>query len=282
METPLPKNGKFLMLALDHREGFRKIINPESPDAVSKDLIVNYKFQILTSLKDQFTACLIDDDYGLPAYKMLNPQPKTPFLLAIENTGFREENGERITIVEKKAEDLKKLGASAVKLLIYFNPDAKSATRQMETAKRVIEDAHANQLPLFLEIVTYDTEAEGRVLDSLKTFITTGVRPDVWKLEFPGSEELCELVTEECKGTPWILLTRGASYSLFCDQLEIAVKNGCQGFLAGRSLWQDLLQIKNENEKQTFLKVTLPSRFDELTDIVANFSKKKRRITAET
>lgn len=268
---PLPNN-KYLMLALDHRDGFRKIINPENPSLVSKEVAIEYKKQILESLKDKFSACLIDEDYGLPAYKSITPALSIPYLLPIENTGYKDEDGERITIVEKAADYLKNLGASAVKLLVYFCPNSKSSQVQIQTAKKVIEDSHNNGLPVFLEIVTYNSESEDRVFESVKEFLKQGAVPDVFKIEFPGNEEQCINITKMVGDIPWILLTRGASYSMFYDQLEIASKNGCQGFLAGRSLWQELLNIKDKKEKEIFLKETLPNRFDEIKEIVNSYT----------
>lgn len=272
--SPLP-NSKYLMLALDHREGFRKIINPDDPNSVSKEVAIEYKKQIIEALKDKFSACLIDEDYGLPAYKCINPPLSIPYLLPIENTGYKDVDGERVTIVEKTADYLKSKGAYAVKLLVYFCPKSKSSMFQIETAKKVIQDSHDNGLPVFLEIVTYNSESEDRVYESVKEFLNKGATPDVFKIEYPGSEEQCINVSKIVGDIPWILLTRGASYSMFYDQLEVASKNGCQGFLAGRSLWQELLTIKDEKEKETFLKETLPNRFDEIKEIVNSYTQTK-------
>lgn len=274
MDSRSLPNCKYLMLALDHREGFRKIINPDNPSLVSKETAIEYKKQILESLKDKFSACLIDEDYGLPAYKSITPALSTPFLLPMENTGYKDENGERITIVEKTAEQLKNLGASAIKLLIYFCPNSKSSRIQIETAKRVIEDTHNNGLPIFLEIVTYNSKSEDRVYESVKEFLGDCAKPDVFKIEFPGSEQQCINITKMLGDTPWILLTKGVDYDEFCNQLEASSKNGCQGFLAGRSLWQELLQMKDKKDKELFLRETLPSRFDEIKNIVNSYINK--------
>ncbi len=268
---PLPSN-KYLMLALDHRDGFRKIINPDNPSIVSREVAIEYKRLILNSLKDKFSACLIDEDYGLPAYKLITPPLTIPYLLPIENTGYKDVDGERVTIIEKAADYLKELGASAVKLLVYFCPCSKSSSLQIQTALKVIEDSHNAGLPIFLEIVTYNSESEDRVFESVKEFMGKGAIPDVFKIEFPGSEKQCRNITDLLGDIPWILLTRGASYSMFYDQLEVASKNGCQGFLAGRSLWQELLNIKDEKEKEIFLKETLPRRFDEIKEIVNSYN----------
>jgi len=57
---------------------------------------------------------------------------------------------------------------------------------------------------------------------------------------------------------PWILLSRGADYTLFKEQLLIASDNGCWGFLAGRSLWQDYFSFtKSQKRKIPQRNVTL-------------------------
>ena len=76
------ENNTFLMLALDHRESFKKFINPENPDSVTNEVATESKKKIIDKLKDKFTGVLIDINYGLPAYKELGTNK--PFLLPME------------------------------------------------------------------------------------------------------------------------------------------------------------------------------------------------------
>jgi len=260
-------NGKFLMLALDHRETFRKLLNPNDPKSVDKNEIINYKKEILMSLKNRASGFLIDDEYGLEAYKLLMIIDTKPYLLAIENSGYLEQNGGRLTVVEKTANELKDKGALGVKLLIYFDKDNMTAGSQIRTAKAVLQDSHNNDLPLFLEIVTYGPQRKNKVSSNVEYLLSNDIIPDVFKIEYPGSADECKKITKILRETPWILLTKGTDYTEFCDQLRVSSQNGCSGFLAGRSLWQDLLNIKDPHEKDRFLKETLPSRFDEITKI---------------
>ncbi len=260
------QNGNYLMLAFDHRDSFRKLVSPLDPNKTPREELIDIKKKILNSLKDKFTGTLIDEEFGLQAYKSLGLD--SSFLLPIEESGYKEVNGERITVVSKKASDLKSLGASGVKLLIYFNPDLESSKQQIQTAKNVLDDSHKNNLPLFLEIVTYNMEGDDRVYKSLETFLNNDVVPDVFKIEYPGSDYLASKVTNLLKSTPWILLTRGANYTLFCEELRVSAQNGCRGFLAGRSVWQDYITIQNLDDKNRFLTETLPQRFEEIKKIV--------------
>jgi tagatose-1,6-bisphosphate aldolase len=145
------ENERYLMLALDHRESFRKLINPQNPEKISKDEASKNKGKIIESLKDKFSGVLIDQEYGLGPYKEL--QINKPFLLPMEESGYELVDNERINKIIYKCSDIKNSGASGAKILLYFNPDyEKSAKIQADIAKQALEDAHQNNLPLFLEI----------------------------------------------------------------------------------------------------------------------------------
>lgn len=254
-------NGKFLMLALDHRGSFKKLIDPQNPDSVSDDTVVQLKSEIIQALQDQFSGLLIDEVWGLDAY-----QDRTkPFLLPLEKTGYVDEGGERVTELEYSVGQIKGMGASGAKLLLYFNPNVESVSKQLETARKVMEDCKQNNFPFFLEIVTY-SEGEDLVVESVRRFLEEEIVSDVWKLEYPGSLEGCQEITSLVGNTPWILLTGGQSFDQFKPELETAINGGTKGFLAGRALWQEVCRLEGE-QKQKFLSETLSERFKIIAEI---------------
>ncbi len=262
--------GKFLMLALDHRESFKKLINPENHEAVSDGEAIKLKSEIIKALEPEFSSLLIDIKTGLPAYT----QKSKPFLLPLEKSGYTDKEGERITDIEFNVSDLKSYGASGAKLLLYFNPNLESATKQIETARKVLNDARENDFPLFFEFVTYSPKGEIEdkekiILDSLDLLLKENIRPDVYKLEYPGSLEGCKKITEKLKDLPWILLTGGVSFEKFDVELKDAIGGGAQGFLAGRAIWQEVCKLEGE-EKEKFLKETLPNRFKEICRVATS------------
>lgn len=267
------QNGQFLMLALDHRGSFRKILNPQHPELVKKEKIIKIKKELIESLKDQFSGFLIDPEFGLPAYQSLNLPLNKPYLLSVEKSGFQEVGEERITQIEYQVDQLKKMGASGVKLLLYFNPYVKTAQLQLQTAAKVWHDCQAVNLPLFLEIVTYYTESTAwaklnLVTESVKRFLSYGIRADVFKLDYPKDEVSCRLISSLLGKTPWILLSRGENFEIFKKQLEIVVENGASGFLAGRSLWQEIGRYQDDHERREFLNTVVKKRFQEIVSIV--------------
>lgn len=262
-------NGKILMLALDHRGSFRKFLNPQNPEGADKDLAIKIKSEIIDSVYGQMSGVLVDQVYGLPAYKTLNPNNK-PYLLPSEKTGYSNSpKGERITEIQYSAKQIKNDGGSGVKLLIYFNPNGETTKTQIETSGKVLEDAHSQNMPFFLEIVTYgQPERKAVVVESVKQFIEAGVVPDVFKIEYPGSPEACNMIKGMVGETPWILLTRGGEFDSFVEHLQHAVNSGCSGFLAGRSLWQEAVSIRDTKERILFLRETTAERFKTISSIV--------------
>ncbi len=252
------KDDKFLMLAFDHRGSFKKFINPNNPDSVTAEQATLLKKKIISSLDGLFSGILVDIETGLPAYE----NRSVPFLLPLEASGYVEDGGDRITKIERKATEIKQLGAHGAKILLYFNPDVPSANQQLETALKVVEDCRSVGLPLFLEIRVYpeNAVAPSLVERSVQAFQKAGVKPDVWKLEYPGNLESCKVITETVGDTPWILLTAGVSFDQFADQLRDAAASGVDGFLAGRAVWQEAAKLTGEAQEE-FLRDELPKRF---------------------
>ena len=266
------QNNKYLMLALDQRGSFRKLINPQTPDQVSPEQMIELKAKILSSLPPQTTGFLIDPEFGLPALKKAmeqNPDlPNKPFLMCVEKSGYQDNNQERVNQIQYPVAELKNMGAAGIKLLIYFNPGAQTAAVQLQTAKTVLADCQKNNLPLFLEIVTYNLKDEQKskaelILKSLKIFSQLQIKPAVFKLEYPEKESACLKITQILQPIPWVILSAGVTFNLFYPKVKAAMKNGAAGFLVGRALWQEATQLKDQDQ-QIFLKKVLPKRFAQL------------------
>lgn len=279
--TKFQKDGKYLLLAFDHRGSFKKYVNKDNSEAASDKEIIEVKSLVIDALNDLMSGVLIDPVWGLPAYKKAGAGK--PYLLCLEKTGYVESGEKRLNELQYTGAELKKWGASAAKILIYSNPKDKEATnRQLETSRQALREAHENDLPLFLEFVTYDNNENKKglpsqkrlggkraklIMDSLKIYIEAGVVPDVWKLEYPGDRAACEKITEIAGKTPWVLLTRGEEFDIFYSQLQDAISAGASGFLAGRALWQEIGDYREEKFRKDFLDKVVRKRFAEISKI---------------
>lgn len=263
------KNGKYLMLALDHRGSFKKFVNKDSPDSATDADITRVKKMIIDSCYDDMSGILIDPDWGLPAYKGKDK----PYLLCIEKTGYVETEGERNNELMYSADELRKLGASGIKMLLYFNPDGDNCESQIDVAREALRQSADADLPFFLEPITYGKEAEidrsTAVIRSVQMILDGGVRPDVFKLQYPGSPEACAKISEILNKAeiPWILLTGGENFDLFRERIRIAASYGAVGFLAGRAIWQEIADCPDDESRLKFLSEVSKKRFKEVCEI---------------
>lgn len=269
-------NNRFLMPALDHRGSFERMLGASSENMTREEKAVWVKKMVIQVTYDRASGYLLDPGVGLKSYRQFiaenNPPIIKPYLLCIEKSGYRDEDFERITELDYSVADLKNMGAKGVKILLYFHPFVKSTPKQLEIAKRVLSDCQRENLPFFLEFLTYEikgleNEIAALIFKSLKMFLENKIVPDVFKLEYPGNGAACKNITKILGKTPWILLTKAGEYKDFRLNLEIAIKNGASGFLAGRSLWKDFIDYPKD-EWPEFFRETVRKRFGEIVSLV--------------
>lgn len=260
------RNGFFSMLALDHRDSFKRMIGGEVLDAD----VIERKKEIIAALGMRPSGILVDMEHGLAALR--EAESSAPFLLAMEGSGY-EGGEERHTRLAHAARDIRGAGARGAKLLLYMRGEERDAS-QVAVGKRAFLDAESATLPLFLEIVTYGEgpgDAGSKTLAAMALLTAAGVRPAVWKLEAPGSPELCGEITAAANGAPWILLSRGTDFERFAWELKECIAFGAKGFLVGRSLWKEALTLGGQ-ERARFLNETMPERFETLCSVLGDAS----------
>src|SRR3972149_6690101 len=240
--------GRFKMLAIDQRDSLRKALGNatgRAADQVTYDDMAATKTLITEVLSPYATATLVDPVYGLP--RAVNVIPGDVGLLAAtEETGYDrggpagKERKSRL-IDGWSVAKAKRAGANAVKLLIYYNPEASSEVRahQQQLVRRVGEDCVREDIPFLLELVTYPLAEPSA---------------DTPKLEFPGdlkyAREFCAGAFDgkerpavydvaqvkgfcrelnEVSRRPWVILSGGVDIKEFLANLELALDAGASG-----------------------------------------------------
>jgi tagatose-1,6-bisphosphate aldolase len=279
----------FTITALDHRGSLRKAINPDDPSSVSYDKMVAYKMKLMSALAPHSSAILIDPIFGAaPALAGGYIAGDQGFLVSLEATGYEDSEGDRKTSAADgwSVAKIKRMGASAVKILLYYNPGSSTSAQQEEFIKQAAKDCRENDIPMLVEPMTYNLvggpkkgTAEfaelkpGMVIETAKRLCPLGV--DVLKAEFPDDpdhETDTAKMADHCReltqaaGVPWVLLSAGVGYDTFKLQTTIACENGASGFLAGRAIWQEAPGLP-EDEQVGFLNSTAVDRLNELTTI---------------
>jgi tagatose 1,6-diphosphate aldolase len=276
-------NGFLTICALDHRAALARAMNRKDPDAVPYEEMVNFKLDLCRAVAPVASAVLLDPVYGAAQAIAAGTLPgHIGLLVTLEKTGYTE------LIPGWSTEKIKKMGASAVKLLVYFRSDLKeTASRQMNLIRRVADDCIKEDIPLLVETLSYPVEEVGvsaRKFADMKPGLVieaarqvTSLPIDVLKTEFPADMKferdetrLLELCRELDRASrlPWVLLSAGADFETFSKQVEIACQAGASGFLAGRALWQEGAQIHSREERMKFFKNTAATRLKRLAETV--------------
>jgi tagatose 1,6-diphosphate aldolase len=288
--------GMMTMCAIDHRGALKRALNEKNLAAVSYQDIVDFKLDLCQAVAAFASAILLDPEYGAGQAIAAGLLPGSKGLLvSMEKTGYSGDSTARITELlpgwsVKKA---KRMGASAVKLLIYFRPDLKDiASKQLDLVARLADQCLEEDIAFLVEPVSYPIEEGGA---SLKQFAEikpalvietarqiTALPIDVLKVEFPADTKFeqdegrllkfCQELNQASR-LPWVLLSAGVDFDSFKKQVEIACKAGASGFLAGRALWQEGAKIRSREERINFLRNTAAPRLKKLAEIADRYGK---------
>jgi len=288
--------GVFIMCAMDHRGSLKAMIEKEQPeDEADYQELVDYKLELCQALAPYSSAVLLDPNYGAAQCISSGVLPGgTGLLVSIEATGYKNTRKGRITSLLKNwtVGKIRRMGASAVKLLVYFRPDlSEVANRQLKTIRNVAEECLKYDIPLLVETQTYPTQNEDSKtskFSALKPQLVietarqiTSLPIDVLKSEFPadlkyepdGTKLLqyCKQLDEASK-VPWVILSAGVEYEEFRKEVEIACSAGASGFLGGRAIWQEALHFTDKKDRRKFLSTTVVDRLKELAEIATKYA----------
>jgi tagatose 1,6-diphosphate aldolase len=285
-------DGRFTMLALDHRGNLKRAFNPEAPDSVTYQQIVQFKQELTAILSPVADGMLLDPVYGAAqaiASGVLDPG--TGLLVAVEKTGYAGDPTERQSqlLPAWGVEKIARMGAAAVKLLVYYHPDSANVAQQEAFVLQVAEDCKKYDIPLFLEPLSFSldttvkdlpsSERRRVVIETARRLTPLGV--DVLKAEFPLNivDEPDEGIwLEACRElssaslVPWVLLSAGVSFETFLIQTRIACQAGASGVLAGRAVWKEAVHLVG-SERSEFIQTTAKERLTQLTQVVTTYAK---------
>ena len=123
--------GAIAVLALDHRNNLRRALNPVHPEMVTSDSLSSFKIEVTKTLAPYASAVLLDPEVGAFQAIASGVLPgSVGLVVALEATGYTGDpsaRGSRI-LDNWSVEKARRMGADAVKLLVYYHPDSQKAT----------------------------------------------------------------------------------------------------------------------------------------------------------
>ncbi len=160
---------------------------------------------------------------------------------------------------------IRRIGGDAVKVLVWYRPDAPAAIRAHQEAfvRAAGEACRAHDITHLLEVLIYplpgedpaamEAQRERLVLESIRPFTDPAYGVDIFKLEPPGpiagvpdpeGAEAAALQSAYDRMAamlprPWVMLSAGAGAADFMRSLRYAYRAGAAGYLAGRAIWAE-------------------------------------------
>jgi tagatose 1,6-diphosphate aldolase len=251
----------FTCLALDHRQNLRRALNPSDPTAVSDAELSRFKLEVTAALAPAATAVLLDPEYSAAQAVAAGVIPKqVGLVVALEATGYSGEPTARQSQILPgwSVEKAKRMGASMVKLLVYYHPDSPTAAEIEIFVEQVADECQKYDLGLMLEPLSYPLEAGKKLASSEKRSVVvetarrlTPLGIDVLKAEFPLALEesdetrwaaACAEISSASQ-VPWILLSAAVSFETYLHQVAVACKAGASGIAVGRAVWQEAVSM---------------------------------------
>ena len=286
-------DGTFAMLAIDQRGSLIDTMSNYKGETATFAQVGALKRDIVQILSPLTSATLVDAEVGYPATVADDTFPgDVGMLVALEKSGYLGDPTLRRTALLEgwNPQRIRLAGATGVKLLVYYRPDAENAAEQEALVQEVAKQAHAAELPLFLEPLHYSLDPDAKtvssalrrelVVETAKRLIPLGV--DVLKAEFPVDvkqtddeaewADACAELSAASHGAPWVLLSAGVDYETFLRQVKVACQNGASGILCGRAVWKETMTMP-ASERREFLRSVSVPRFERLRHLVSAFAR---------
>ena len=300
------QNGVISALAIDQRGSLKEMIAEGSKENIGDEGITHFKELVSEELTPFSSSILLDPEYGIPASKARDKN--AGLLLAYEKTGYdASEPGRLPDLLEDwSVKRLKEVGADAVKFLLYYDVDEEEKINEYKHVyiERIGSECMAEDIPFFLEIVSYDTNNDDvkgkdyakvkphKVIEAMKEFSKSQYNVSVLKVEVPVNmsfvegfsennssvytkEEAAQYYREQSEATnlPFIFLSAGVTAKMFQETLEFAHEAGStfNGVLCGRATWKDgVASFSSEGEQagRNWLKETGKNNIEELNEVI--------------
>lgn len=288
--------GRLAVLAMDQRATLRRMLDGAGTPSADADLSA-FKVDVVRALGPLSTGVLLDPDFGVGPVRDAGALPAgVGLLVAAEPVEKAKWNDEIRTIVdpERGAAYVVERGGDALKFLVQWRPgrpaaagDPDLAAEAVASSGSVIADCAKAGLPSVIEpLITrmpgeapFTPETAGPiVIESARQL--AALRPDLLKLEWPGSEDGCRRVSEALGDVPWALLSAGVGIDEFVERVTIALDAGAVGFIAGRAIWGEAVAVEGE-ERVAFLHETAVPRLAALCDVLAQHGRSWRDVAGK-
>ena len=284
----------FSIIAMDQRNTLRRMFTAVGLDASDDDLRTA-KADVARVLTPAATGLLSDPTYGVPAITQARAlAPNCGLLIAAEPSERRSYQGEPRTHrdLALDAQWVLDQGGDALKFFIQLRADRPApapgepdlVAEAVAVCEEIIRDGRDTGVPVVIENLVYARPGEDLRGQAREDSIIEAARAlndldiDLLKLEYPGSAEGCRRLAA-ILDRPWAVLSAGVPFDQFTDIIRIAAdEGGASGFIAGRSVWREVVSLVGHQREEFLASVALP-RLERLVDVAAERARPWTEVT---
>jgi tagatose-1,6-bisphosphate aldolase len=267
------RNGAMMVIACDQRGGMRSLLasDPAEQAGITDAMLGETKSDIVQYLANEASSVLLDPLCAVP--KVVDEgvlARDVALIIGLDASGFDlSPQGYRLSrlVPGIDARRVRELGGTGGKIMVYLRSDRPEAnTHNIGILRQCIADFTREDLLLVVEFLTYELPGESRqdyrakipelVLGGTRICLDCGAK--VLKLPYPGSAEACAGVSRLTGEIPWAVLSAGVDQETFLKQVEIAMRNGASGVIAGRALWKDCISLDRDMQRRKLASVAVP------------------------
>jgi tagatose-1,6-bisphosphate aldolase len=261
-------DGTFAVVAMDQRNTLKRMYAAVGIDNPPHGELVDIKADVVAALAPSASAFLLDPTYGVPALAQVDAEARRGVgILVAAEPSDRQKLGDEPRGTRDPSLDaawVRDQGGDALKFLIQVRADRAAgdgpdlAAEAVEVIRQVIEDCRAAGVPSVIENLIYPLPGEELTPAARADAIIAAavalddLRPDLLKLEYPGSPEACRRLADSISA-PWAVLSAGVSFEEFTHVLQVSCdEGGASGFIAGRAVWKETVGMSRP-ERRAYL-----------------------------
>ena len=274
----------FAIVAMDQRNTLKRMYTAAGLPTPSDDELIGLKADTIQALRPVASGFLLDPTFGTPAVARLPLEgPRIGVLVAAEPAERGKVDGEPRTHRDPAldARWVRAQGGDAVKFFVQLRADRRprgdgpdTAAEAMDVVRQVVADCREVGIPSVIENLIFPLAGEepptpqqraDRIIAAAE--LINECRPDLIKLEYPGSAAACRRLADVLD-VPWAVLSAGVDFPQFADALRVACdEGGTSGFIAGRSIWKDAVPL-DEPARRAYLAGEGRLRLENLVEVI--------------
>ena len=284
------RDGAIMVIACDQRGGIRQLLSDDSAGQarITDGMLGDIKSGIVEFLASQAPCVLLDPICAVPRVIGDGVLPRdVALLIGLDASGYdKSPDGHYLSRLAPgiTARRIRELGGTGGKLMVYLRSDYPHANdHNTAIIRQCVADFAREDLLLVTEFLTYSLPHESKedykakfpslIEGGSKLCLELGAK--VLKIPFPGTPEACAAITKMAGIVPWSVLSAGVDHETFVGQIEIALKNGASGVIAGRALWKDCVSLDAARQKHLLLTRAVP-RLQQIQALLTQYATKSK------